>query len=351
MPHIVAGVLKDYDWGIVDGLAPWHGPTGGPQAELWFGVHPAGPTPVVAGPDVGRVLADFDAHRGMPLVKLLAAGAPLSVQVHPDARAAQAGWAARSPLYADGEEKSEMLVALEPFEIHAGWRDSHAVAHALAEAGAPEGVVDRLRAGDPVGAIRLILAAESLVDSHGLADAARAADWPAGEVAALARISKAFPEDPGVIVTALLAHDVLEPGQAIAVPAGIVHSYVGGLGVEVMTSSDNVLRLGLTSKPVAVDEALQAVRMDRQPERLSAGIGDLLAPSGMPFDLTLANEPRMIPQGRHRLVLAWQGDVRILDGPGSGTLVPQGRAAVWGPDEDDAQVDPGGLAIVVTGSA
>ena len=85
MPHIVAGALKEYDWGIVDGLAPWHGATGTPQAELWFGTHPSGPTPVVAGPDAGRLLADLDEHRGMPLVKLLAAGTPLSIQVHPDA--------------------------------------------------------------------------------------------------------------------------------------------------------------------------------------------------------------------------------------------------------------------------
>ena len=38
---IVRGAVKDYDWGVVDGLQPWTGQaSGGPQAELWFGVHP-----------------------------------------------------------------------------------------------------------------------------------------------------------------------------------------------------------------------------------------------------------------------------------------------------------------------
>ena len=57
MPHIVSGALKDYDWGIVDGLARWHGATGTAQAELWFGTHPFGPTVVVVNEGVARNLS------------------------------------------------------------------------------------------------------------------------------------------------------------------------------------------------------------------------------------------------------------------------------------------------------
>ena len=51
----------------------------------------------------------------------------------------------------------------------------------------------------------------------------------------------------------------LKPGEAIYLPAGNLHSYLGGLGVEVMASSDNVLRGGLTVKHVDVPELLKVL--------------------------------------------------------------------------------------------
>lgn len=353
MPHVVAGAIKDYDWGVVDGLARWHGATGAPQAELWFGTHPSGPTPVVAGPDSGRLLADLDEHRGMPLVKLLAAGNPLSIQVHPDGELARRGWSSGSPLYADDAEKAEMLVAVSAFDIHAGWRDPREAAAVLAEAGAPARVVDIVRSGDPVVSARSLLAIEPrerAVIAHRLVDAATRCGWDEGAVTALERVIASFPTDAGVLVTVLLEHGVLRPGEAIAVSAGIVHSYVGGLGIEVMTTSDNVLRLGLTSKTIAVEEALEAVDPRRVPQRLGGAAGTVLAPADMPFDLVVSDAPREMEGGRHRLALALEGDVRILSGPGAGAIVPEGRAVVWAPTEPEAVVAPAGRAVIVTGA-
>ena len=352
MPHIVSGALKDYDWGIVDGLSRWNGATGTAQAELWFGTHPSGPTVVVDGPDSGRLLADIDVHRGMPLVKLLAAGTPLSIQVHPEAALAQRGWASGSPLFADDAEKAEVLMALEPFDIHAGWRDPDEAAGLLADAGATLEVVELVRSGDPVASVRRLLAldaGERALIASGLVDAAQRRGWSIDAVVSLERVVAAFPNDPGVLVSVLLDHDVLRPGEAIAVSAGIVHSYVGGLGVEVMTTSDNVLRLGLTSKPIAVDEALEAVSRSRVPQRLRAVDDQPLHPDGMPFDLLVTSSPQTLPAGRHRLVLALEGPVSVESGAGAGETAAEGRAAVWAPDEGDAVVVPHGRAIVVTG--
>lgn len=348
MPHIVAGALKDYDWGAVDGLAQWSGATGRPQAEVWFGTHPAGPTMVVAGPDTGRRLDELAEHRGMPLVKVLAAARPLSIQVHPDARTAQAGWERDPGLFADREEKSEMLVALTPFDIHVGWRDVDEAANALAEAGVAPDVVDLVRRADYGAAIPRLLEAGA---PHGLAEAARRAGWGADALHALSRVADEFPDDPGIAVVALLHHDTLQPGEAIAVPAGVVHSYVGGLGVEVMTTSDNVLRLGLTSKPISIDDALAAVRPDRDYQRVRGGAGDPLTPDGMPFDLMLVDTPCVLASGRHRIALAWKGDVAITAGAGAGITIPRGRAGVWAPAEPAATVSPTGTSIVATGRA
>lgn len=346
MPHIVAGSLKDYDWGVIDGLAPWVGPTGSPQAEVWFGTHASGPTTVIAGPDSGRRLDELDEHRGMPLVKVLAASRPLSIQVHPDAATAQAGRQRAAELFADGEEKSEMLVALTPFDVYAGWRDMNEAADALAEAGGASDVVEMVRSGNVLAAIPRLLASGAPAD---LVEAARRAGC--ADARALSRMVEEFPADPGLSVVALLQHDTLQPGEAIAVPAGIVHSYVGGLGVEVMTTSDNVLRLGLTSKPIAVDEALAAVRLDRDCVRIQGSIGEVLAPPGMPFDLALVDGPCDLAAGRHRVVLAWEGDVAITAGDGAGQIIPRGRAGVWAPGEPDAGLSPGGTCIVATGAA
>ncbi|MFM8896650.1 MAG: type I phosphomannose isomerase catalytic subunit, partial [Actinomycetales bacterium] len=140
MALIVRGVVKDYDWGIVDGLVRWtQVPTAGPQAELWFGVHPGGPAPLLGddGAETGEHLGDrFDIEAIPLLVKGLAAARPLSVQVHPRRPVAEAGYASQQQsggprIYSDPFEKTELLVALAPFEAFAGWRDPDAASAML----------------------------------------------------------------------------------------------------------------------------------------------------------------------------------------------------------------------------
>lgn len=358
--QVVRGVLKEYDWGAVDGLARWSGvTTGAPQAELWFGVHPAGPARVVAGPDAGTTLDRLPDFAGIPMVKLLAASTPLSLQVHPDAQHAVRGWQAQQSLpadqrrYADQAEKREMLVALTAFDVHAGWRDADAAAGVLERALAPAPVVEAVRAGDHAAAIRLILG----LDSHScgeverrLVAAATAAGWSQHAVSALARVAATYPADPGVLITVLLDHALLAPGEGIAVPAGVVHSYVVGLAVEVMTSSDNVLRLGLTSKAVAVDDALSAIRDDHAPVALGGFAGEVLDPAGMPFSLVLADHPVRADTGDYRLVLALHGSTTVAV-DGATAVLEEGQAAVLHPAEAAAHIQPEGTAVVVTGSA
>ena len=359
--HVVSGVLKDYAWGAVDGLARWSGAaTGRPQAELWFGAHPAGPSPVVAGPDAGRTLADLPEHAGMPLVKLLAASTPLSLQVHPDAEHAAAGWGAQAGrpsetwLYADDAEKREMLVALTAFDVHAGWREPSAAADVFARADAPASLVDIVAHADRRDAVRAVLDLDpqqcALIEPR-LVAAATAAGWSSSSVSSLARVAATHPADPGVLVAVLLDHAVLAPGEGMAVPAGVVHSYVVGLAVEVMTSSDNVLRLGLTPKPIAVDEALAAVRLDRHPMPLGGFVGEVLDPPGMPFDLVIADQPVRAPSGTHRLVLSLHGVTRVSCAGAEDVVLVEGQAAVAAPGDAEMSIEPDGSAVVVRGQA
>ena len=358
--HVVTGVLKDYDWGVVDGLARWcGGPTGGPQAELWFGAHPSGASLIASGPDAGTTLDAIPEYAGLPMVKLLAASTPLSVQVHPDDARARDGWTAQQSepreqwLYADDAEKSEMLVAITAFDVHAGWRDAAAAAEVLQRAGAPEAIVAEVRAGKHAEAVRLLLALDEPTCreiERQLVAAATAAGWSTAAVSALARVAATHPDDPGVLVSVLLDHVLLAPGEGMAVPAGVFHSYVVGLAVEVMTSSDNVLRLGLTSKPVAVEAALAAERPDRQPISLGGYPGEVMRPPGMPFDLVLADAPVRASAGAYRVIVGLHGTTSVSDGTAHPIALAEGQAVVAVPDEPDLVVTPEGSAVVVTGT-
>jgi mannose-6-phosphate isomerase len=255
------------------------------------------------------------------------------------------------PVYADGHEKTEMLVALEPFCALVGWREAGAAAEVLAGCGLPADIVAAVRAEDRPAAVAALLGldrAVSAVAVPGVADAALAAGLPAGAVGVLARIAAAYPDDPGVFVAVLLDHLDLEPGDAVYVPAGVPHAYVDGLGLEVMTSSDNVLRLGLTRKLVSVPDAVAAFRDDRRAQVVRSDPGAAVAPVGAPFTVALHRDgTAALPGGRYRVAVAIEGDVQLAVGHTVAVVAP-GRAAVLPAGDPDARVTAAGLAAVVT---
>lgn len=353
---IVRGAIKDYDWGVIDGLQPWSGhATGHPQAELWFGVHPGGPSPLVdpGGEPTGEHLADhFDIEAIPLLVKLLAAARPLSVQVHPPRRVAAAGWQAQQQpgsalVYSDPFEKTEMLVALESFEAFAGWRVADEAAAFVEALAVDEAAVEAVRSGDRPSAIRLLLSGATPAHVARLADAARAAGLPDAQVAAYATVTDNYPEDAGALLTPLLDYLHLDAGQAVFVPAGVPHSYIRGIGLEVMTSSDNVVRLGLTSKPVFVDHAIGALRDDLAPQVMHTQHGDLIWPVNSPFIVRMiSNGEEKVPSGAYRILLLIEGSARVVSEFGEITLRP-GTAAVISADDPDSFVEADGLVAVV----
>ena len=354
---IVRGAIKDYDWGIVDGLQPWSGQaTEAPQAELWFGAHPGGPSPLVdaAGAPTGELLADhFDVEAIPLLVKLLAAARPLSVQVHPPKAVAAAGWRAQhepgaEPVYSDPFEKTEMLVALEPFEAFAGWRPAEQAADVLV---APGG--HRRRRWPPSGpaiarppsACCCPCRADPAV--AGLEQAARAAGLPEAEIAAYRTVTENYPDDAGALLTPLLAYLRLDAGQAVYVPAGVPHSYIRGIGLEVMTSSDNVVRLGLTHKPVFVEHAIGALDDAKEPQVMATSHGDVIWPVAAPFIVRMISSGgERIPHGAYRIVLLVEGTARVESEFGEFTLRP-GTAAVISADDPDSFVEADGLVAIV----
>ncbi|SCG41023.1 mannose-6-phosphate isomerase, class I [Micromonospora inositola] len=358
--ELLQGRIRDYAWGSRTAIAELQGrpvPSAGPEAELWLGAHPGAPATVdrdgapvdltdllVAEPAswLGERLVGRFGTRLPFLLKVLAADAPLSLQAHPDAEQARAGHAAdvERVNYVDPFHKPELLVALSPFEALCGFRDPAESAAAIAAFGVPvlEPVVAALREG-PAGlreAVRLLLSWPE-AERAGLVAAVLAAE-AGGPDAVLARaLAVDYPADPGVLVALLLHHVRLAPGEAIWMPAGNLHAYLRGAGVEIMAASDNVLRGGLTPKRVDVDELLRVLRFEVldepvvPPVRVAPGVVTWPVPVD-DFALHRVLVDAGSPQVRlalpgPRVVLCRAGRLAVDDGVGTVTLGP-GQAAI-----------------------
>ena len=287
--------IRDYSWGSASDLPDFLGlpPDGGPQAELWMGAHPSAPSRVLRGGmawplpeliaedpagELGPVVLQRYGARLPFLFKVLAAAEPLSLQVHPDKRHAEAAHAAEVSSgaaerdYPDDNHKPELLCALrDGFEALCGFRPVPDTVALLDDLAAPElAAYRRLLAASPGadGLRALVTEILTMRDDHtaviaavrdGCARLAAGDGRWAAACAAYAGLAAAYPRDPGVLVALLLNHAVLAEGDALFVAAGVAHCYLHGFAAELMASSDNVLRAGLTGKRVNVPELLQVL--------------------------------------------------------------------------------------------
>ncbi|MFJ5220606.1 mannose-6-phosphate isomerase, class I [Streptomyces sp. NPDC088354] len=383
----LTNTIRPYAWGSTTAIPELLGtsPTGEPQAEMWMGAHPGAPSRVDRGsgpvPLDQVIAADPRAELGpaaverfgprLPfLLKVLAAGSPLSLQVHPDLAQAAAGFAdeeargipvdAPHRNYKDANHKPEMIVALTPFEGLCGFRHPQETADLLSGLGVDslKPYVDILHAHPEAAALREVLTAVLGAERHAMAgtvnEAAEAAARRAAEggphadaYAAYASIAHTYPGDPGVIAAMLLNHIRLQPGEALFLGAGIPHAYLSGLGVEIMANSDNVLRCGLTPKHVDVPELLRIVRFE------SADPGVLrpeASPNGEELYTTPIEEFRL-----SRYALAAGGAPRALDDSTAQILLcTEGTATVRaagtaGEPQRELALAPGQSAYVPAG--
>jgi mannose-6-phosphate isomerase len=362
----LTGVVRPYAWGSRTALARLQrrpAPTPEPEAELWLGAHPGDPSTVTgpAGPITldaliaddpkGQLGPDVAAEFGtrLPyLMKVLAADAPLSLQAHPDAEYARTAYAAQQAdpdaprNYTDAYHKPEMLVALTPFAALCGFRAPDVSAAALEALDLPRltSVVAALRAGTT----GLRDAVEQLLtwppdDRPALVDEAvqAARRTRTADLALVADLGTRYPGDPGVLVALLLNHVLLQPGEAIWMPAGNLHAYLQGTGVEIMAASDNVLRGGLTPKRVDVGELLRVLRFEVLHDpvlpatELAPGVVTWQVPvrefSLYRIHLDGTRPPVTVPAAGPRIVVGTEGEVFVGEAHGTPAEVTAGTAA------------------------
>ena len=351
------GAPRHYDWGSLTAIPQLLGreADGRPIAELWFGAHPHDPSPL---PTVGGSLAEFvaadpvgalgpavaDRFDGrLPfLVKILAASHALSIQVHPNLEQARAGFEreqsagiaedATDRNYKDQNHKPELLCALTQFDALCGFRPVDQTLALLADLAVPEleFIVELLCIDDPLRAAFTGVLSHPDITPVVAAVAARVAGAVDGPLYATRLASQDAPGDVGVVLTLLLNYVRLEPGEAIFLGAGNVHAYLRGTGVEVMASSDNVLRCGLTPKHIDVPELLKITDFSALSDPRWPSVGGRFEMPVPDFALTrleVAGAAALHDDGPS-IVLCTSGSVSVADvslQPGHAAFVAAGR--------------------------
>ncbi len=299
--HLLSGAIRTYAWGSRTAIAEFTGrpsPAAHPEAELWLGAHPGDPARLrTAGGETSLLSAiesDPEGQLGpavraefgdvLPfLVKVLAAGEPLSLQAHPSAAQAAEGYLREDGLgvpvtspernYRDRNHKPELLVALGDFEALVGFRPAARSAELLAALNVPglESAIALLGSDRDADGLRALFTTwitapqpdlDALIPAvlHGAVNYVRGGGVEfAAEARTVLELGERYPGDAGVLAALLLNRVSLKAGEGIFLPAGNLHSYLHGMGMEVMANSDNVLRGGLTPKHVDVPELLRVL--------------------------------------------------------------------------------------------
>lgn len=271
----ITNQARNYAWGSRTLISDYFGvpATNEPMAEIWFGTHP-GSEAVIAETPTKTLSQQLGGKQLSFLLKILAADKPLSIQAHPNSEQAKAGFDRENSLgipltaanrnYKDVRPKPEVIVALSDFEALCGFKSLEQVDQLLEDIQTHTGVSDGLQSmaenwrallQQPNGLQKLF---SDVSKRRGNFDGVAAelttmADFDA-RFALAERLNLIYPGDPGVLLAMLMNHVYLEPGEALFLPAGNIHAYLSGLGVELMAASDNVLRGGLTEKHIDVAE-------------------------------------------------------------------------------------------------
>ncbi|MFT4221264.1 MAG: mannose-6-phosphate isomerase, class I [Microbacterium sp.] len=350
---------RDYAWGSTTLIAELEGrePATAPEAELWLGDHPGAPATVEdgSGRTLDRWLDDHAPGTRLPyLLKLIAIAHPLSIQAHPSKAQGESGFAreeaagiprdAPERSYRDDNHKPELLVAAsERVRALAGLRETartQRLLSALGEAAGVRELRERLEKADAAGRLGDVVAwllspaACAAVADVRAALPTASSDEFADELAVARWLDDEMPGDPGVLVALLMNLVMLRRGEGLYVPAGVLHAYVDGLGVEIMAASDNVLRGGLTTKHVDVDELAAVLDPSpgappvMRPVALAGAIGDVAVYAAPCRDFELArvrvaagSPAQLVPRGIS-IALALAGTVAVAQGGQERALRP-----------------------------
>ncbi|MDR0785839.1 MAG: mannose-6-phosphate isomerase, class I [Treponema sp.] len=346
--------IKHYEWGDSNWIPTLLGvenPRLLPFAEMWMGVHPSGTSTIADG---GERLDAFMARNSwspLPfLFKALAAGKPLSIQAHPSKAQATVGFERENrdgiPIdapernYKDPNHKPEIICALTSFKAMVGFREIAEIRLLLDAFGLNDDRFIRLKTALDNG-LRFFLQAlfglpaetKKRISAHISENCrilcARSPNF-AEILKTIASFATLYPEDPSVLSPLYLNLIDLKPGEALFLPSGVLHAYVYGFGVELMANSDNVLRGGLTSKHIDIEELLNILKFSPfKPDVLHPSPTKYPAPT-KEFSLSVLKNTEKLSGNGPAVILVTEGTLTVSENEDKITL-KQGESAFFAP--------------------
>ncbi|MBB3320642.1 mannose-6-phosphate isomerase [Atlantibacter sp. RC6] len=380
--------VQNYAWGSKTALTELYGianPDNLPMAELWMGAHPKSSSKIegqdgslhalrdVIDADKSTLLGDAVATRfdELPfLFKVLCADQPLSIQVHPNKQASEAGFAKENaagiPLdaaernYKDPNHKPELVFALTPFLAMNAFREfSDIIALLQPVAGAHTAIAHFLEKPNAERLSQLfasLLNMEGEKKSRALAVLKAALNSQQGEPWQTIRtISEFYPDDSGLFSPLLLNVVKLNPGEAMFLFAETPHAYLKGVALEVMANSDNVLRAGLTPKYIDIPELVANVKFTPRaadtllttPTRQGNALDFPIPVDDFAFSLhDLTAEPATLSQQSAAILFCVEGEATIGKESQTLTLKPGESAFISAADSPVTINGTGRLARV-----
>ena len=373
---LLKNTIQEYTWGSRAAIPELLGqsvPSEKPQAELWMGAHPKAPSQVLSDglwrslPEViqenpeetlGKKVAARFSNKLPFLFKVLAAEKPLSIQAHPNKEQAEQGFARENELeipldaphrnYRDDNHKPEIICALTPFWALNGFRRIEETLLLLEETRIPDlaEIVSFLRSHSNRDGLKKFFDYLMITDSGKqgkiVEQAVNFAEKRPPEEPVwmwMIKLSEEYPGDIGVLSPLFLNLVRLEPQQAMYLPAGELHGYLEGVGIELMANSDNVLRGGLTPKHIDVQELLSVLNFTDgdlnilNPEILTSGEA-IYETEAEEFVLSVLKIRKAVPFSSPlnrsiEIMICTQGEVNVTDlSDGETTLLTKGTSII-----------------------
>jgi mannose-6-phosphate isomerase len=369
--HRLRNGVQNYDWGSTDAIPHFVGDRRAdvPIAEMWMGTHPLKPSAVIDADGNERPLSEVAGDLPF-MVKLLAADRPLSLQVHPSRSMAEIGFAreeeagipldAPERVYKDSNHKPEMVYALTTFDSLIGFRPTAEILRVLGPLNTPlsQRLADDLRA-DP-GFASIVRRLEWLLTTgvepsevHQIIGACRTLASLGMDIkrayATAVEVAEHHPDDIGVVISLMLNRMTLQPGEAAYLETGVIHAHLRGLCLEVMATSDNVLRAGLTRKhidPAGLVACLASgmARVARvTPDSVDYDT-EVFSPAGGGFALAVTQISAAAPDGVElvrsdgSVLVCTGGEVAVTTEAGEKITLGRGESLYLAPEDRGATV-------------
>ncbi len=293
------GCVKHYSWGgkrYIPELICLANEGNEPFAELWYGQHAGCPSVTSEGTTLTDLMATSPETFLTPrerkrwknelpfLCKVLDVQDMLSIQIHPNRTEASKGYKeeenrniprdAPERTFRDRNHKPEMMYALSEFYLLQDFRKEDEMLTNLKRFSSLKALADKLKSKGLEDFYRdFMQQSQDQIneDLEPFVQEINGVEIPEDPLVpeywikrAIAQFCTPHKVDRGILSFYLMNLVHLMPGEVVFQASGIPHAYLRGQNIEIMASSDNVIRGGLTSKYIDAEALSKLVRFDQR---------------------------------------------------------------------------------------